>query len=402
MKYSMRNLAIALGFFSISIFPSYFSMLMRTFEVGGSSVRAGLIISVVFFFLMVIPFGVRYFGTPKIILSNIFVFLIIIFTYIFSSLIFPEVDHTRFLLSLALLFTISFASNSFISSVDLLKDEYFNKMIFAGFYFLICIGYVVYIRKFHFGYIPKDFILFTEASHYALTFAAFLLYASYNSLKKYSILFILASVFLALSLQSLTLLVACFIAFFITFGSRIWIMILLILIVLFSVIYFDMSYYLDRLSFLTATRNSSTLVLLSGWERAYLAFFDSFGFGVGFQQIGIVGPQGNLQDLLMEINRTSKGYNWNDGGTLAAKLVVEFGLFGLILLMLYFYHAVKIVKLFLTKKIKNSKNIFFFGLYLVFSMELFVRGMGYFSVTSFMFIASIYWMYRNQILQRQL
>ena len=71
MKYSMRNLAIALGFFSISIFPSYFSMLMRTFEVGGSSVRAGLIISVVFFFLMVIPFGVRYFGTPKIILSNI-------------------------------------------------------------------------------------------------------------------------------------------------------------------------------------------------------------------------------------------------------------------------------------------------------------------------------------------
>ena len=129
MKYSIRDLALALGFFSISIFPAYFSWVLRYYHLGGNSVRSGLIISISIFFILAVPFGIRYFVTQKIILINISVFLLILVSYFSSTLLFSEVDNVRFLLSLALLFSFSFASISFVTTLDVLKDEFFHKMI---------------------------------------------------------------------------------------------------------------------------------------------------------------------------------------------------------------------------------------------------------------------------------
>jgi len=166
--------------------------------------------------------------------------------------------------------------------------------------------------------------------------------------------------------------------------------------------YLDASYFLSRLSLSLTSSNSSVLVFLSGWERAYLGFFDSFGFGVGFQEIGIVGPQGELQKILIKIhNNPGKGLNWNDGGSLAPKIITEFGLLGIMSILLYCYFAIRILMMFFLNKIKESKNIFFFGAYLIFSIELFIRSVGYFSLTSFIFISSLYWIYLSQKLISQ-
>ena len=411
MKYSIRDLALALGFLSISIFPAYFSFVF----LGGYNVRAGLIMSISIFFILAVPFGIRFFVTPKIILINISVFLLILVSFFCSTLLFSEVDDVRFLLSLTLLFSISFASIYFITTLDVLKDEFFHKMILFGFYFLMFLGYIVFIRRIFLGYTDEaigyilGFIIFSEASHYALTFFPFLFYAVYtNSKNLYSVLYIIGSICLALTLLNLTLLVGCLLICFITYGGRwFWLLGLAILMLVFAIIYLDISYFLERLNFTAASslQNSSMLVFLSGWERAYLSFFDSFGFGVGFQQIGIVGPQGNFQIILQNLHHVErwdgKGLNWNDGGTLGSKLIIEFGFLGLMLLLLYCFFAINILIKFWLQKIKGFKNIFFFGVYLIFSMELFVRGMGYFSLTSFMFISSMYWIYRSQILTRQ-
>ena len=432
MTYSLRNLTLALGFFSISVFPAFFSWVLRYFHLGGNSIRTGLVISILIFFILVIPFGVRYFITPKIIITNILLCLIITLSYILSSLIFQDVDNTRFLLSLLLLFAISIASLCFATTLDLLNDEFFHKMIFVGFYFLLSIGFIVLFRTYFLGSISRStesylsFIFFSEASHYAITLTPFLFYAVYSSSKKrYAILYLISTTFIALYIENLTLLVGCLMVFFITFGRRVWLLGILISMIVLAAIYFDASYFLERLDFTTYNRNTSTLVFLSGWERAYLAFFDSFGFGVGFQQIGITGPQGNIQDILKDLLSSSNwkfdpglakvyqyhnglvfeathlGLNWNDGGSLASKLVAELGFLGLILLLLYCYFAISILKEFLLKNIKKPINIYFFGVYLLFSIELFVRGMGYFSLTSFIFISSIYWIYRSQLISRK-
>ena len=407
IKNSARNLSLALGFYSITIFPSYYSLLL---DVG--SIRIGLIIGIIIFFLLATPFGLRYFITPKIIVINITIFILILLSYLVSLFIFPGVDHLRFILSLILLFSISVAAILVIKTLDVMENEYFHKTIIFGFYFLLLIGYFVFIRKFFFNYDLKDFLIFNEASHFSICFGPFLFYAAYSSSKKFAFLYIIATIFLALTLSNLTLLVTSLMVLLITFGSRQPLLFLLFIPIFFlSLIYLDTSYFLSRLSFSTTSDNTSVLVFLSGWERAYLGFFDSFGFGVGFQQIGIVGPQGELQPMMVNIHRgelaiqgllnPEKGLNWNDGGSVAPKIVTEFGFLGIISILLYCYIAIRILMLFFLNKIEESKNIFFFGAYLIFSIELFVRSVGYFSMTSFIFISSLYWIYLSQKLISQ-
>ncbi len=397
MKFSIRNIALAVGFFSVSIFPSAFSTLL-----GGDSIRAGLSLSIAIFFVLAMPFGIRYFITSKIILTNVSMFLLVLSSYLCSTLIFAGVDNTRFLLSLVLLFSISFASLAFVTTLGSLKDEFFHKMILFGFYLLMCLGYIVLIRKFFFGYEDKDMILFTEPSHYAIVFNPFLFYAAYtNSKNRYSVLYIIAALAIALIIQNLTLLIACGMIIFLLYGRQFWLSVLIISMLVVAAFVLDVSYFLDRLDFSGGSRHLSTLVFLSGWERAYLSVTTSYGFGVGFQQLGIVGPEGDQLNILRDIIG-GIALNINDGGSLGSKLIAETGLLGMILLLCYFNFAIKVVRNFLLREVKGSKNIFFLGVYLLFSIELFVRGMGYFSLTSFLFISSLYWIYRYRILGQHL
>ena len=118
MKFSIRNIALALGFFSISIFASAFSTLL-----GGDSIRAGLSLSMVIFFVLAMPFGIRYFITSKIIFINVSLLLLVLIFNFYSTIIFSGVDNIRFGLSLALLFVMSFAALSFVTTLDFLGDK---------------------------------------------------------------------------------------------------------------------------------------------------------------------------------------------------------------------------------------------------------------------------------------
>jgi hypothetical protein len=147
-------------------------------------------------------------------------------------------------------------------------------------------------------------------------------------------------------------------------------------------------YFTDRLDLSSNSSNLSVLVFLSGYERAWLALTGFNGLGVGFQQMGIVGPVGAFQLNISTIFGFD-GLNLLDGGTLASKIIVEFGYPGLLLLFLYLFKLIKVVNSFFGKREFSPQDLFYSSIYIMFFVVLFVRGAGYFNPSFFIFLISI-------------
>ncbi len=361
--------------------------------LGGDSIRAGLIFSVVSFLILAAPYGIRYFIKNQIILLNAFIFAVILLLYGFSKIIYNGGDDVRFLLSLILLLLMSIASLFFVATFQKFDDKIFHKLVFFGFYFLLFLGYLVLALMVLLRREPKNMFIFTEPSHYAIVFMPFLFYVVFKSGRLASTFYIFLSLALALQIKSLTLLVGTIIVIIITNGKKLWSILSITLFLVVMQLTFGLNYFSERLNFTTDNNNLSTLVFISGWERAYLSIIDTYGLGLGFQQLGIVGPEGQVMGTIKFI-LDGVALNINDGGSLGSKIIAETGLFGFLLLLLYLNFLVIVVNRLVYRKILGPKNVFFHGVYLIFSIELFVRGMGYFSLTSFLFICSIYWIYR--------
>ena len=171
---------------------------------------------------------------------------------------------------------------------------------------------------------------------------------------------------------------------------------MILLVFLFDVSSWD--YFLNRIDF-AETKNLSALVFLSGWERAFLNLKDTFFYGVGFQQFGIVGELGSYQKILGSLG--FEKLNLYDGRSTGSKLIGELGILGIALISIYLIYFIKI---FLTlKKIINKNTslqfVFFASIFLMSSVEFFIRGVGYFSPTMFLFFASIMFFMKKNILR---
>jgi hypothetical protein len=116
-------------------------------------------------------------------------------------------------------------------------------------------------------------------------------------------------------------------------------------------------YVIDRIIFSPNTTNLSALVFMSGFERAYETLASGYIVGMGFQQMGFIGPAGHFIDSITQITNGNQ-LNLYDGGTLASKLIVEFGLFGVAFLLAYFAGFINIfIKIKLLDL--NSRETFF-------------------------------------------
>ena len=145
--------------------------------------------------------------------------------------------------------------------------------------------------------------------------------------------------------------------------------------------------------------NGTALVFISGWERAYYDLIDTNGLGVGFQQFGTSGRRGYGMQRIIEIYKAPLCEL--DGGSVAPKLIGEFGLLGVILIIFYLKFFIKFIfKLriidFSENITQEPKDVFFICCFIAYSLSLFVRGVGYFSMDSFLFIASICWFFYYQ------
>ena len=149
------------------------------------------------------------------------------------------------------------------------------------------------------------------------------------------------------------------------------------------------TFFIDRLNFSGNNQNLSVLVFLSGYERAYLTFSESYMLGVGFQQMGIIGPLGKFQIAIMAITAGGVTMNTLDGGTLFSKLVTEFGMFGFALVLAYVAMAIRVFRSRRRLFSEDYKGLFYTASFLSFFILIFIRSVNYFSPSFFIFLIAL-------------
>jgi hypothetical protein len=284
-----------------------------------------------------------------------------------------------------------------VKLTSLLSSTQFDKTIKFLFLVLITCPFLANAGYSPFFSTEKQVIFFAEPSHYCLVISPFFLYMMLrvNFAEKFALLVL--SLAIGYLLKSLIFFVV--ISIVAIFSIRLIILFLLILCTLvLQMVFnlFDFHYYLVRLNFLNNDLNNinlSTLVYLSSWERVTVNLVQTLGQGVGFQNLGFIDNLGNLQKSII-INNKYLPLSVYDGSFLACKILVEFGIYGLVLLLVYIFYLMKISKIIYLESFNkidkiNNKILFCFCCYIMFIVDIFVRGIGYFSTSSFLFITAL-------------
>ncbi len=336
----------------------------------------------------------------------VYIFFGIIFLYLISMIIYNNSNSLRFFASLILLFGTYIGSVYSYFYLDKIPDKLFHKVLVFVFIVFLLISLFSLYRKYFLFSTEKEIFLFLEPSHYAIFVLPFIAYFSNKSKFINSIILTLYFLVYSVLIQNVTLFIGVLFVIFL----KLKFYILFLLLILIPVLFYsqDFSQYLiDRFYFLTDSSgtkdisNLSLLVFLSSYERLFLNLKDSFLFGVGFQQLGFNGINGfYLNRISFIMNGTY--LNLYDGGTLLAKLISEFGLFGILFVFLYLIHFFFLIftdrfSIFISPKFDLFK--FYFLLLII---QLFVRGIGYFSpYLFFLFIYFHFFTYgfkRNEVI----
>lgn len=161
----------------------------------------------------------------------------------------------------------------------------------------------------------------------------------------------------------------------------------------------DVSYYESRLQFDESTSNLTALVYMQGWDDAYNALLKTNWFGLGFQNMGSLEP-GVYGEKIFKIVGVYK--NRLDGGFLAAKIVGEFGVIGLLFVLFYMISLLMSIlycrKFFKAYQADREEALEIFSVstvlgcsfIIVFLIEMFARGYGYFSPGMLLVMVSVF------------
>jgi hypothetical protein len=255
---------------------------------------------------------------------------------------------------------------------------------------------VIGLRPFQ-GEWEKPVFPFSEPSHLALVLNPFLLHACIINRGMKRLLWLAGSTILAYLAASLTLLVGLalvallslpFLSIGIAAGT-----------IFLASRLLDLSYFTSRLDFNPDTQNISSLVYRQGWELLRDAIERTSAWGVGFQQLGYAPFRSPSADVLYAILRTDT--NTRDGGFLIAKIVAELGILGMLLVLAYVviaFRAALQIRRVAQGRAPGVPPHVVFALCVVtsFSLDMFVRDVGYFASSGLLFVASLYilWEYR--------
>lgn len=353
-----------------------------------SSFMSGFLLFIMFFLVSYGLLGnfkiyAKYFN--MIFLLGVFIFFHLLCSYI----LFPNVDFIRGVASIIVLQVSMFSAYFFAKLIIVVKDRYFNKIIDIIYYLF----YLSFLGRF----IPgiqnlnnvKPILPFNEPSHFALFYVPFLYYKVFISGQKEKIFHLFLGVILALILQNFTLLVGVGVCTMIYYRKKSVFWISLALFIMIS--YLDLSYFEARLNFTYRTDNLSVLVFMQGWEISYRSFIDTYGFGVGFQQLGYVPVYTEAGDSITRL--LGRNFNETDAGLTFGKIVSELGIFGLIIIFYYLRYFIRFYNQF--PKVVNSKVIFAMSIYFSFAIDIFIRGIGYFNTPFFLLFTSVFIMLHN-------
>ena len=240
----------------------------------------------------------------------------------------------------------------------------------------------------------KSVLFYREPGHYAvaiLPLFTFLILVERGWVRG---LFLLATVAVGFATQSFTLILGTVTA--VIFCMSPLFLVLVIALVASLAMALDPSYYLSRLDFTWDTKHFSPLVYMSGWERAWIDLKLTHGLGVGFQQFGLVGDVGHFQSRIAFLRPDLAELNLKDGSTTGSKLVGEFGVTGIMVLLVYIG---VLVREFFVLRFKgqgeaySTCDYFCLACFLSASTELFIRGMGYMTPGMLLLMVGVIWLF---------
>ncbi len=236
----------------------------------------------------------------------------------------------------------------------------------------------------------KPVFPFTEPSHFALMLNPFLAHAIFGNKGIRRGLWLSAGLVIAYESESLTLLVCVMAAGVMCMSLRGILFFTFIAITGLGLV--DLSYFTDRLNFGSDTRNISSLVYIQGWELLRDSIERTSGWGIGFQQLGYGPFNSPAADLLYSI--TASDFNLTDGGFLLSKFISELGVIGIFLMLAYvfvFARSLMAFRLYMQGLLPEVPRSLFFSLCVIcsFSIDIVVRGLGYFSGQSLLFLSAL-------------
>lgn len=236
---------------------------------------------------------------------------------------------------------------------------------------------------------------FTEPSHFAFTVMPFLIYATVTANKVLRLVILAITAALVILLKSLSLAVGLILAGACSLGGVALVVFLMVSIAGLGVL--DLTYFTDRLDFTYGNQNLSMLVYRQGLELIQTSLTETSGAGIGFQRLGFTNlftPSSNIIYAL-----TGADLNLRDGGFNAAKLITELGVIGLILSLWYLLTMARTM-LRLRQVAQGllaipEGTIFAMAAFVGVSVEVLVRGAGYFTSTMLLALAAIPYVRRS-------
>jgi hypothetical protein len=332
----------------------------------------------------------------KLISKKKFFYFILVLLFIFGHTIFiikdsQDFGFPRFLSSLIILAIFLITSKYFGQLFLEQNDDRFKKTIKIILAVFILNSFVPFfgIRLFEAN---NPVGIFLEPSHYVLSIAPLLFYFTASKSKGY-ILILLYFLIWALFVESLVMLLVLSSCFGLILVKRSKNFLLLIPIIILLIIpNVESDYYADRLDLSKDSDNISVLFLLRGWEDAKQSLNETSGLGVGFQQLGFYkfSKTNFVAGILeaMDLGRLAK----RDGGSVAPKIISEFGFFGMFFLLLFFLYYVRVFYylLYRSYKISSDTQMFLICCVLSYIFEITIRGLGYFSLGTFLFLGALF------------
>lgn len=362
---------------------------------GATSFMSGTLIFLIFFFISYFLF----FDFKVNVIHYYYIisfFLILIIHFFLTQLFLGEnEDFFRGLGSIFILLFLVFCSYFFAILILSVKKISLNR--------IINIVLILFLLSFIGRYIPsiqnfnnvKPILPYNEPSHYTLFIIPFAYYKVFISSKiKTKIIYLIIFAVLGLLLVNLTMIVAVLLCAGITFFKNKILYVFIIIPIIFPLILNNVgsSYYTERLTFSSENTNLSTLVFIQGWQLAYESLKQTYGMGIGFQQLGYFPLDVEAGYIIKLI--IGKEVNVSDAGLTAPKIISELGILGILIVILYLKYFIVILK-----KLKseiNFKMIFAYSIFLSFSIDLFIRGIGYFNPPFFLFIVSLFIIFTKQ------
>lgn len=231
----------------------------------------------------------------------------------------------------------------------------------------------------------KSTFPFTETSHFALAFGPVYLYRCASARPGRRNLWVVFGLALAVVLKSGTLLAVAFLAAMI--GRRLLLVGLVGVIVAAVGLSVELKYFTSRVDISDKSSNLSALVYLEGWQMLEDSIDRTGGWGVGFEQLGLNGTTVSAAESIRRVTG-GEDFNLQDGSFVLSKLGSEFGVMGLLMVLGYCVLAVRCLRSLISGRGSANAN-FARCIVLGYAIDMFVRGTGYFTESTMLFLAAI-------------